>query len=162
MRHVAPRDVDHLLVLDMEARLRIVLHGADMVEVGMREDYIGLGFGVDVDPGQRLARPADEVVSAAHALGLGLGHAGVDDPVAPRPLQCIREEVEALDHLGVVAAEEHVALGPLVLLGVADGVDLVLGQLRQGRLSARWPTLAAVRPFIGRGARRPQATPAQV
>ena len=137
VRHVAARDVDHLLVLDVEARLRVVLQRADMIEVGVRQDHVGLAGGIDADPRQGLARAADEVVFAAHALGLARRHAGVDDPRSAAALQRIGEEVEALDHLVAVAAEEHVPLGTLVLLGIADGVDLVLGQLGQRR-SPRW------------------------
>ena len=147
MRHVAARDVDHLLVLDVESRLAVVLQRADVVEVGVRQDHIGLAGGIDADLRQGFARTADEVVGATHALGLALRHAGIDHPRPAGALQGVGEEVEALDHLVVIAAEKHVPLGPLVLLGVADGVDLVLGQLGHGRS----PPGRRLRALIGAG-----------
>jgi len=47
MRHIASSDVDHLLVLDVEAGFRIVFERADMVEMGMRQYYVGLSGSID-------------------------------------------------------------------------------------------------------------------
>ena len=70
VRHVATRDVDHLLVLNVEARRWIVLQGTDMVEMCVREDHVGFAGGIDSEFRQRFAWPADEVVFAAHPLRL--------------------------------------------------------------------------------------------
>ena len=142
VRHVAPGDVDHLLVLDVEARLGIVLQRADMIEMRVRQDHVGLAGRLDADPRQGLAGPAYEVVLSTHALRLALRHAGIDDPRPASAPERVREEVEALDHLIAVAAEEHVRFRTLVLLGVADGVDFVLGQLGHRR-SPEWPQTAS-------------------
>ena len=100
----------------MWKRLGIVLQRADMIEMRVRQDHVGLAGGLDADPRQGLAGAAYEVVRSTHALGLALRHAGIDDPRPPAPLWAPREEVEALDHLVAVAAEEHVRFRTLVLL----------------------------------------------
>src|SRR5689334_12602785 len=100
--------------------------------MGMRQYYVGLSGSIDSNLGQCLTRATDEIVGPSHPHRLPRSHTGVDDPCPPAPSQSVRKEVQALDQLVMVAAEEHMPFGALVLLCITNGKDLVLGELRHG------------------------------
>ena len=65
MAHMPPRDERHLVVLKVEARLREIAEGADVVVVHVRHDHIADRSRIDAKPGEAFRRPPEQ-----HALAL--------------------------------------------------------------------------------------------
>ena len=97
-----------------------MVEAARVVVVGMRQDHVGDGTGVDTDRRQRLGRGAQEAPVAARRVERA--EAGVDDPglvvADDRPHEVVHR------HRSVVRiAAEEVLAAPGVALRVLHRVD---------------------------------------
>ena len=122
MAHASSRGVGHLPILQVIAGVREQIVVAAMVIVHVADDDVPDTLGGDSKREQAVAHRLDDLALAAPAHRLV--EAGIDDDRARRPDNGPHEEVERLQHVVRIAADE-ILRRPARVMAVTYGVNLV-------------------------------------
>ena len=120
--HAAARGVGHLAVLQVIARAGKQIIVADVIVVHVADDDGRDLIRIDADLLQAFAHRLDQLALAL--LAHGRVKAGVENDRAGRPDDRPNIEVERLQHVVRIAADE-VFRGLAIMMSVADGVNFV-------------------------------------